>query len=299
MADATPVTAPTVAATVAPDAPALTNAELVSEVKPTETKAESVKPPAPEMFEVTIDGKKQTLTREQMILKAQKAHAADLRFDQADKTRKQTEALLDQLAAQPEATLERLGIDLDELAEKRMALKAQRALMTEEQRKQMDLEAKVAKYEKEEKARLEAQQQTQQQQQDQVTYAQLEKELLAASEKHQLSNDPSTLEELCDIAIEAIDLGYNLTADQVALEYLERQDKFLKTRDAKMMSKMDGAKLAEYLGPEKLKLLMEHSLKAHAATPPPKAEVVEEKPTTKRNGYISMAQYEKERARRR
>lgn len=262
---------------------------------PAEKPAEAAAPAEPEeeeLIELKINGKAERRTKAQVIALAQKVEAADRRFQDAAAAIKKAEDLIASFEADPEAVLTKLGKDPAALIEAHLARKAKDATLSPEQRELEATKAELAKYKAQEK-KLEAEKQTAAQQaQDEKTFAALEKTLLGAAKSYGMDQNPQTLEQLCDVALEAIEMGYTLTAEQCCEEVLHRQKEHITARDAKVLSKLSDEKLVEYLGPGIVDRLNRATLKrvpAPGATAKPKER--KEPPPAK--GYMSEAEFER------
>lgn len=287
----TPVTAPK------PVAPKPSNGATGKE---TPAAVEPAPPPVQteeeELLELKVGDKTERLTRAQVIARAQKAEAADRRFREASEKQKRAEELIAEFEADPEAAYARTGKDPAKLFETYLAKKARDATLTPEQKEREALQKQLEEY-KAREAKTVAEQKTKaQEEQDKRTFANLESKLLGAASKHGLDQTPETLEMLCDVALEAIDMGYSLTEDQICQEVIHRQKQHISARDQKILTKYlnDPAKLAEYIGPKAVEALLKHSLTK--APPPggapaaPKARPAKD-PATGR--YMSEAEFER------
>ncbi len=256
-----------VAPVVTPAAPA---AQPVTKGPVVEVKPQLPKPVEPEAVEdYEIDGKKVSLTKTQARTYIQKAGAVDKRFQQVSEKEKQLDALLKSFDEDPEAALAKLGKDPKKIIQEMLARSAKLELMTPEQKERHALEQERDKYksrvEAEEKARTDAQQA----ELDKRNFAALETQLLSAAQSNNLDQTPETLELMCDIALEAINLGMPITPNQVAQEVILRQREHLEARDKKILSKLDDSKLVAYLGPDIIKRIQKASL---ALVPSPAAK---------------------------
>lgn len=143
MAEATPAAAPTAAPT--PSAPAATPAPAAAAPAPAPAPAET----KPDTITVKINGKLRNLTRDDAIRELQKGIASRETFEKAAAKEKRVaqifKALQDPNLApeQEDEYLRQLGRDPDKIAERRLALRAQQAQMTPEQKRIAELEARI------------------------------------------------------------------------------------------------------------------------------------------------------------
>ena len=293
------MTDPTPAAAPAPAAPV----EKLAGTPPPEAKAKPpvAKAPEPEPTEeYEIDGKKVQLTKTQARTAIQKAAAADKRLQEAAEKRKETEALAKLFEEDPEAALRKLGKDPEKLFGAHLEKKAKQALMTPEQiaaeKTQKELDDLRAKDAATQKEKTEAAQKAA----DAKTAEMLEVDLVTAADKYNLDRDPDVLDGMCAIGIEFLDdYGIRLSPDQLAQEYLRREDEGISKRDAKKLSKLEGKKLLAYLGEANLAKVKAALAAADAeslnAIPPPqvKPRVQVKAHTREVKGHIRETDFDK------
>lgn len=259
------------------------------------------KAPEPEpTFELEIDGKKTTMTHTQARTELQKRAAADKRLQEAAEKAKKLAADEKEFEEDPEAYYRKRGKDPDAILSKHLERKAKLALMTPEQiaaeKTSKELEELRAHKEKTEKAALEAKQR----EADLKTAEMLETEMVAAADKYNLDRDPDVLDGMCAIGIEFLDdYGIRLSPDQLAQEYLRREDEGISKRDAKKLSKLEGKKLLAYLGEANLAKVKAALAAADAeslnAIPPPqvKPKIQVKAHTREVKGHIRETDFDK------
>ncbi len=262
--------------------------------------AEVAKPVNVEVAEeYDIEGEKVMLTRTQARTRLQKAGALDKRIQQTTESQKKLDALLKAFEEDPEATLAKLGKDPQKLIAEHLARKAKTELMTPEQREAQKLQqerdeykAKVEAIESEKKAAAQAQI-------DQRNFTALEQQLIAAADKAGLDQSPEVLEWMADIAIEAVELGYSITPEQVAQEVILRQTQTIEQRDKKLLAKLEGKKLLGYLGETTLARVKAALAEADAESlkkipPPQKPKVTQVRAHTRtEKGFLSETEFDK------
>lgn len=208
---------------------------------------EKAEPEPDEPEEYEIDGKKVLLNRTQRKTLLQKSGAADKRLQEATESQKKAAALVAEFERDPEAAMRKAGKDPDAILAALLERKAKQALLTPEQlalakaqeeRDQAKAEAKKLADEKKAAADAEL---------DQHNQEALETQLISAADKFGLDGTPETLEALCDIAIELLDYGLNPSAEQIAEEYLRREQELIEQRERKMLPKLKGPRLVAYL----------------------------------------------------
>lgn len=244
---------------------------------------ESEEAAEPELYEVQVDGRKEQWTREKLVAEAQKSSAAQKRFREAAELTKKNQAILEMLDKDPIAVLKERKADIRKLATEFLSQQAEDAMLSPEEREFRDIRAErdSLKAEKEQSA-AKAQQAEQAKAYEAVT-EQLDKSFTEAAQRAGLEQHPNTLEMMVEVAMEAVELGLTLSADQVAAEAKDRLEGLVSKRDAKIASGLTGEKLLSYLGAKtveqvllasraKLRGLPAYQAKPAAAPPEPKRE---------------------------
>lgn len=281
-----------------PAAPAPVEAKAEMKVVPPAAKA-----PEPEPTEeYEIDGKKVQLTKTQARTHIQKHGAADKRLQEATEKQKRADALLKKLEEDPEAALRELGKDPEKIIAEHLAKKAKQALMTPEQieterlkKERDDLRAENEKTQAEKKKAAEKEADTRN---ERATHEQL----VALADKYGLDADPDVLEGLCDAGIELIEiLGRAPTGDQVAQEYIRKENERTEAHRSKRLTKLTGKKLLEYLGNPTVEAvkaaLAEMDAESLKAIPAPvakkKAEAPVTRPRDEKGKYINESGFDR------
>lgn len=303
-----------IAAPAAPVAPA---ASGESGAKPAETApvTKAAEPEPSEEYE--IDGKKVSLTKTQARTYIQKSFAVDKRMQTVAEKEKAANALVAEFERDPEAAMRKAGKDPEKILQALLERKAKQATMTPEQLERAKLEeerdalkADKEKREKAEKAKADSEL-------DQHNEKALETQLIEAADAHGLDGTPETLEELCDIALELLELGLNPSAAQVAQEFIRRDGEYLELREKKVVPRLKGPKLNAYLkanvgallklpaaellevlGPEGVKAIQEATLTklpGPGARVAPKGAPIVPPPRNGAGRFISEAQFDKKR----
>ncbi len=262
MSDVAPVAAPAVAPTngahpAAPQKPAAAIKTPV-ESKPTEVD---------DSEEYVIDGKPTRLTKAQRQLHFQKGLAADKRLKEAADARNKLADEEKLFEENPEEYYRKKGKDPDKVFADYLAKKAQAALLTPEQR---EAEKTKSDYEKTHKELAEyktKEANAAKAKADQELSVHIEAGLIAAADKHGLDNTPETLDSLLDI-LEEFSFEYKvpITFDQAAEEHIRREREGIETKDRKVVSRLSGKKLLDYLGADTLARVKTAQAEADAAS---------------------------------
>ncbi|TGN09976.1 hypothetical protein EHR08_13370 [Leptospira bandrabouensis] len=179
---------------------------------------------------------------------------------QAIEIQKETNALIDKIKDHPLEVLSHLGIDIDELAEKRIWEKIQYEQMTDEERETYEAKQKLKYYEEQENVRRQQEEYHRNQQAKQFHLEQFNKQILTEIEKNNLPKDTSTYKKFVVIVQKAIQNQLPVTfADiaQLVKEDLEKEDRRLVER----YKKKDVNSLIEELGEETIKAIQQEQIK--------------------------------------
>jgi hypothetical protein len=130
---------------------------------------------SPEYFEVKVNGKVQKMTRDEVIAHAQMSHAAQARFEEAARARKEAEQIRQMAQKDPISALRAAGLQDDQIRDYMERWYMEKFIEPEtlspEQRRAKEMESKLRKYEEEDKNRK---LQSEQQQMEQATAQQRE-----------------------------------------------------------------------------------------------------------------------------
>lgn len=211
--------------------------------------AKDVKPPEAEPEEeFDIDGERRRLSKTQQRTFIQKGAAADKRFQEAAEARRALEEWEKLFDADPEAALRKRGKDPEKALAALMEKRAKDALLTPEQREKArvekerdDAKAELAKRDAEAKQRADAEE-------DARVATELEGQLIAAADEYGLDGTPETLEGLCDVALDLLNMGIpKPTPAQIVQEFIRRDQEHLERRDRKLLGRLKGDALKTYL----------------------------------------------------
>lgn len=225
-------------------------------------------PREPETFEVVVNGKAMRLTKEQLILRAQKGEAAEKRIQSAVEQERKAMALLKELETDPEAALARMGKDPSKIISDHLARKAAQDMLTPEQRERQKLEEELSQFKSKEKEAAEAATRAEEEQRDAVSVKRVEATLLRAATNQGLEGNLETLDMMYDVVSECLELGIEPDPEAVVRDVIERQRMHTEARERRILSKIkdDPAKLTAWLaelgGPDIVQRLVKHSLTA-------------------------------------
>lgn len=211
------------------------------------TATEPPKPAEKRKYKLKVDGQEleEELSDEEIGVRLQKARAADKRMQESAEVRKAARQLLEDIRKDPWAVLSspEFGVNLEEIAEQRLAEKYKAELMTEEQRKAFELQKQVEAYQKQEQYRKDAETKAKREQMEREVYAKEEKRFMEAAEKHGLPKDLRTLALMAEVALANHEYGIELSPEQIAMEVNSRLEQPLET-----VRKLKGDALLKRLG---------------------------------------------------
>lgn len=175
-----------------------------SEKAQAQPKAKPAPKAAAELFELKVNGKTVKMTKEELIQHASMGHAADQRFKEAAQMRKQAEAVIGKLR-DPKSVISALqdpalGLSKDQIREQFEEWYAREFIepesLTPEQKKLREAEAKLKKYEEDEKARAEEKLKNEQEAMTTQAREQLQGQIIEALETSGLPKTNFTIRRL-------------------------------------------------------------------------------------------------------
>jgi hypothetical protein len=221
----------------------------------TQAGSSPAKPPEaqnPRTYELKVNGKVQKLTEEELIARARMGEAADQRFNEAAKLRKETEAHLGRLR-DPEQVMDalldpKLGYTKEQIRAKfeewyeREFIEPEK--LTEDQKKLREAEARLKKYADEDKQRAEAKTKAEQEQLTEKARGEIQSQIIEALDSGALPKTNFTVRRLAYWIQRNQANGFNaptsLLVSQVRNEFTASM------RD--MVEASDGEKLIQLLG---------------------------------------------------
>lgn len=152
----------------------------------------------------------------ELVRLAQLGIGAHEKFEQAAKTRKQAEDVLEILQKNPAEALSKLGFDVRKLAEDFLAQKIQEEMLTPEQRKVKEMETELQRY-KTEKEEFEKQQREVQISTLQVQYeADIQQKIIGAIDAHKLPKNPKTIARFAEYMLQGVENGVDYDPKDLA-----------------------------------------------------------------------------------
>lgn len=150
----------------------------------------------PEKVLVKIDGEEKEVTLEDLKRDYQKFQSANQRYEEAKHLRKQSEKLIEIMKTNPFDVLEKMGLDVEALAEERLLRKIQFEQMTDEQKEAYLAKEKLKSYEQMEQERKAQEEFHRLEQVKQHYKANFEREIIEAIETNELPRDSQTASKI-------------------------------------------------------------------------------------------------------
>lgn len=176
-------------------------------------------------WKLKVAGKDVEVDETELLKRAQMGYSADEKWQEAAKMRKQLENFVGLLQQDPEAALEKMGFNVDELAEKRIQRRIEEMKKSPEQLEKERIEKELQDLKSErEREKEEARQREIKQLQDKYA-VELENEINGALDSNELGlpKSPYIVKRMADVMIYAIQNKVpNFTAKQ-ALEIVQKE----------------------------------------------------------------------------
>jgi hypothetical protein len=216
--------------------------------------------PQPRKHKLKVDGAEEELDEDEVIRRAQKYSAADKKFQEAAKVRKQAESFIRALKENPRAVLSNpnLGINLREFAEKVLWEDLQEQLVPPEEKERRAEKAELEKYREEKRKREEAARQQEQEQLKEKYRQDWSKKFNEALEQGGLPRTDWTVKQMAAYMKQALAKGYKHVEPADVVE-LVKADWINAQKE--MFTHLDAEKLVELLGNEAAEKLRQHDLK--------------------------------------
>lgn len=211
-------------------------------------------------FKIKVNGVEREVTEEQAIRYAQMGYGAQEKFQEAATLRKQVEQALEAMKTDPFGVLSQLGVDVDSIAEERLAKRMQRDLLTPEQRELEELrEWRKQNQETEQQTRQQAEEQKKQavfREQMQRAAKQYDTDISQALAAANLPRIPEAVRDVAAKLLAAREHGVDMDVN-TAVEMVREADH---ARLQAYVGKLAGKQLLDFLGEHVVKELRKHDL---------------------------------------
>jgi hypothetical protein len=221
-------------------------------------KTEAAKPSSSETFKIKVNGKEQEVTLDKLLVMAQKGTAADERFNEAAKLRKEAEEIVSTAKSEKSAlkTLMKAGYSKEEarqIVEDELRKEYEWEDLPEDEKKRRQMEDELERYRRTEKERQEAEERSKLEKEDQEYATKLEQEMVGALESSWLPRNEIYGKAAFNYMAAAARKGFDLSAsDAVKLvesDFVETNRAAIKSMDLEQALKIFGEeKFKEYSG---------------------------------------------------
>jgi hypothetical protein len=205
-----------------------------------------------------VNGKKREIQDyNDMVRLAQLGLAANEKFQQASDKIRQAEAIVELLQTNPEKALQRLGFDVRQMAEEYLRAELQKEVLTDEQRKIMEMEQKLAEYEEQKKKKEDEEKANRISELQRHYEAELSDKIIKAIETYKLPRNERTISRIAEKLYVALENGYEI--DPLDVAPLVKQEVEEELRG--MYGTLDVDSMLQLLGEDNLKKIREHELR--------------------------------------
>lgn len=214
--------------------------------------------PKPQVFEV--DGEKLTLAEIKQL--REKAKGADQKFREAAEAKKQVEQFMERFQQDPLSILKdkRLPINQRELAEKMLLASLEEEMLTPEQRKLKEYEAKLSDYETKEQAIVREREERETEQRREIKRQEISQMFSKAMEATPLSKDPETaamaMRDMAMMLRAAKERGIEVSAEDLAQHAQAKYQKAMYS----LANQLEGDDLIGFLGEDVVKKIRKADL---------------------------------------
>lgn len=243
---------------------------------------------------IVVDGAEEeydldALNDDDIVRHLQLSKAGQKRMQEAAEVRKQFAEIQKFIKENPFEALKDpiFGVDIEQMAQERLAQKYQEATMSPEEKAQADLKKELETYKKAEATRKQEAETRSQQELDERIFRETEATFLKALTEEGLPNLPETLSMMADVARVNHQNKIGLDQKQLAAEVRAR----LNTTSRNVIGSLKGEALLKHLGPETVKEVLRLSVErvkkakapAFVAPPATKQDITEaDRPERKR-----------------
>jgi hypothetical protein len=177
-------------------------------------------PPAPrkEKVKYKLDGKEveEEVQFDELVSHYRKGKAADQRFQEAAKTRKQAEDILQAFQSNPAQAMKLLGVDAREFAEDYLSKVLEEELLSPEQREAKTLKAELEKYRKQEALQKEAEEKKKFETQVEAEKQRYSSLIMDALKFEGIPPGAKSVARMATLLEKSEDQGYDLTPKEIA-----------------------------------------------------------------------------------
>lgn len=224
--------------------------------------------PVAKKYKLTIDGNDEEVDEDVLIKRAQKAAAADKRFQEAAELRKQSEQLLSMLKNDPFSVLEQLGLDPAELSTRHLEREIEKLKMSPEERELKQLRDWKMQQEQLHQQEQQALKEQQEQQEMQRLADQYTKDIISSMETVNLPRHEGSVKAMVDLMSQAVKNGLDVSWTDVAKEVKNRYYTDYKT----LFDGMSDDEFESVIGQDRVKRIVKRSAQKVYQQPLPKEQ---------------------------
>lgn len=228
-------------------------------------KGERAAPPPSKKWKLK-DGalEKEVSSEDELVSLARLGLASNRRFQEAAKTRKEYEQMLETLKNAPRDVLEKHGVDARKFAEELLIEQLQEEMLTPEQKKARDMEKRLKGFEKQEADRKAAEEERVQNEYKAKVQEEYSQKFIGALDKAGIPKNELAIIRMVELTKQALDMDLDLEVDDIAR--LVREDYMMEHKT--LYSSMNGDQLLE-LFPELADRVFEAKSKKRKPAVPP------------------------------
>lgn len=247
--------------------------EEVEESEPSEEekkkaeKKEAKKKAEAKAWKLKVGGKEVEIKDEQELLKrAQMGYAADEKWQEAAKIRKDMEAFVQALQSDPTSVLEQMGFDVDALAEQRIQQRIEEMSKSPEQLEREKLQKEIEKLRKEREQEQETMRSKEMERMQQQYAMQIENDISQALDSNKaLPKSPYVVKRIADSLLLAMNNGYHDVTVTDVLPIVESQ---IRSEIQEMFSAMPEELVEAVIGKDVLNKVRKSRIKKTVPTKP-------------------------------
>lgn len=236
---------------------------------------------------IKVNGKEQVVSLSDALRYMQKDLATQQSLQPLSQKAQQLDAILHALKSDPTGLMERMGLNVDEIAKQRVAQHLRLQAMSEEQRAAYQASQERDQYKQLAQKLYQQELQRKQQADMQAARKQIEGEFVDAFQKAGIKiNHPLALTS----AVQFLRAEKANNPDATAHDIMPKVKNYLQSLSKVNVSSLSAAELVDFLGAEKVNALREH-LVSQATGQPVRTGVVAERPTSKQSKAMTADEY--------
>lgn len=203
---------------------------------------------------VKVEGAETEIPYEELLSGYQQSKASTKRFQEAAKAAQEADQILRSLKEDPWAAMQQLGLNPDELSERRVAERLEWELMPEDQRKFVEMQRKVNQYETKEKTWKQQQEAQEQQALQSQALQEIDTEIGEVLKSSGVKPSPKVVARVAEVMLAALERGERIPASKA----YERSSIDLRDEVISHLTSLPIAKAVEMLPKEFVNAMRQH-----------------------------------------